>query len=65
MLYVTTSSRYETNLGNKIENASNFDQDYQKLKEKEANNEVNCVKIELSLNKKGLLLHKIRKYIPN
>ena len=62
MLYVTASSRYETDLEDKIENATKFDKDYLKLKEKTPENEVNH---EFILNKKGLLLHKRRLYIPN
>ena len=34
LLYVTASSRYETYLDDKIENATKFDQDYKKLKDK-------------------------------
>ena len=38
---------------------------YQKIKEKTERNEVDHVKMEFSLNKKGSLLYKIRLYIPN
>ena len=43
-LYVTSSSIYETDLEDKIENATKFDKDYQKLKEKTIENEENRVK---------------------
>ena len=41
LLYATASSRYEMDLEDKIKNAGNFDEDYQKLKEKTTKNEVN------------------------
>ena len=56
---------YETNLDYKIKNEENFDKEYQKLKEKAVENEVNRVKTYFSLNKKGLLLHKGILYVPN
>ena len=59
------SSNYESNLENKIPIAENFDKEYQNLKEKATENERNQIKIDLSLNIRGLLLHKGRLYIPN
>ena len=50
---------------NQILNAEKFDKEYKKLKEKTVENEVNQVKSDFSLNRRGLLLHKIRLYIPN
>ena len=50
---------------NKILYAGNFDKEYQNLKEKTAENERNQIKTDLSLNGRGLLLHKGRLYIPN
>ena len=44
MLYVTTSSRYETNLEDKIEDPTKFDKYYQILKDNTIENESNHVK---------------------
>ena len=63
MLYA--SSNYESDLKNKILNVEKIHKGYQKLKEKTAENEMNHVKTDLSLNGRGLLLHKGRLYIPN
>ena len=60
-----TSSNYESYLENKILNAENFDKEYQKRKEKTVENERNKIKTILSLNGRGLLLHKGRLYTPN
>ena len=65
MLYVTASSRYETNLEDKFEKTTKVDKYCLNLKEKTTRNEVNHVKREFNLNKKGLLLHKRKLYIPN
>ena len=59
------SSNYESDLENKILNVGNFDKEYQNLKEKTTENERNQIKIDLSLNRRGLLLHKGRLYIPD
>ena len=58
------SKNYEWYLGNKIWNPENFDE-YQTLKENTAENERRKIKIDLSLNERGLLLHKYILYIPN
>ena len=42
-----------------------FDKEYQKLKEKTVEIDVNRVNTYFSMNNKGLLLHKRRLYIPN
>ena len=65
LLSATASSRCETYLEDKIRNEGNIKKDYQKLKEKTTENEVNRVKTDVSMNKKGLLLHKRRVNIPN
>ena len=39
--------------------------EYKKLKEKTAKNEMNQAKTNLSLNRRGLLLHKGILYVPN
>ena len=57
------SSNYESDLENKILNADN--ERNQNLKEKTTENERNQIKSDLSLNGRGLLLHKGRLYIPN
>ena len=49
---------YEIDLEDKIKNAEIYDKEYQKLKEKTAENEVNQIKTYYSLNKRGLLLNK-------
>ena len=58
-------SNYYSDLENQILNAENFDKEYQSLKEKTAENEMNQIKTNFSLNGIGLLLHKKRLYIPN
>ena len=50
---------------NQILNAENFDKEYQNLKEKTTENERSEKKTDLSLNGRGLLLHKNKLYIPN
>ena len=59
------SSNYESDLENKIVNEEIFDKEYRNLKEKTVENERNQIKIDLSLNRRGLLLHKFRLYVPN
>ena len=59
------SRSYESNLVNHIISVENFDKEYQILQEKSAENEHNQIKTELSLNRRGLLLHKNRMHIPN
>ena len=44
MLYVTASSRYETDLEDKIENTTKFYKDNKKLKENTTTSEPNHVK---------------------
>ena len=56
---------YEIDLEDKIKNAEIYDKEYQKLKEKTTKNEVKRIKTYYSMNKKELLLHKGRLYIPN
>ena len=61
MLYAR--NKYEPDLENKILNADN--ERNQNLKEKTTENERNQIKSDLTLNGRGLLLHKGRLYIPN
>ena len=56
---------YESVMKKKILSAENSDREYQTLKEKMAKNKQNQVKTTFRLNKKGLLMHKNRLYIPN
>ena len=48
-----------------ILSAENSDREYQILKENMAKNKQNQVKTTFRINKKGLLMHKNRMYIPN
>ena len=50
---------------NQILNAEISDKEYQNLKEKTVENEKNHIKTDFSLNRRGLVLHKNRLYIPN
>ena len=65
MLYVRTSSSYETYLIDKTETSTKANKNYKKLKENTAQNQANHVETEFNMNKKGSLLYKRILYIPH
>ena len=65
MNYIYDVSTYKTELDIKFEDGVKMDKDYQNLREKVTENKYKNIKIDFSLNEKGLMLYKNRLYVPN
>ena len=65
MNFIASISSYKKKLDDKFNDGVKMDKDYQKLREKVIENEYENVKIDFSLNEKGLMLYKNRLYVPN
>ena len=65
MNFTTAISSYKKKLDDKLEEGIKMDKEYQNLREKVADNEYENVKIDFSLNEKGLMLYKNRLYVSN
>ena len=63
--FITAISSYKTELDDKLEEGIKMDKEYENLREKVTNNKYENVKIDYSLNEKGLMLYKNRLYVPN
>jgi hypothetical protein len=64
MIYTITRSNYETDLEEKVKTAAEKDIEYQNIKSKLAENQVEIEKSDFRLSKNGLLMYKNRLYIP-
>ena len=58
MNFIVGVSSYKTELGDNFEDKVKMDKDYQNLREKVPENESENIKIDFSLNEKGLMLYK-------
>ena len=63
--FIAAISSYKTELDDKLEDGVKMDKKDRNLKEKVIENESENVKIDFSLNEKGLMLYKNRLYVPN
>jgi hypothetical protein len=64
MIYTITRSNYETDLEEKVKIVAEKDIEYQSIKSKLTENQVETEKSDFRLSKNGLLMYKNRLYIP-
>ena len=62
---IAVVSSYKTYLDDKFEDRVKMDKNYQNLREKDTKNEYENIKMDFSLNEKGLMLYKNILYVPN
>ena len=65
MNFIATISSYKTKLDDKLEERIKMDKEYQNIRKKVIENELENIKTDFSLNEKGLMLYKNKLYVPN